>query len=534
MTQQSIPQPSEPMPSAGRGIVYLVGAGPGDPGLITVRGAKLLESADVVVYDYLSNPQLLALAPRAEAIYVGKKAASHSMTQEQINVVLVEQGKSGKRVVRLKGGDPFVFGRGGEECEALAAAGVPFEVVPGITAALAAPAYAGIPVTHRDFNSSFTFITGHEKEEEYKDAESRSREGGAASDLDWASLAKLPCLAFYMGVKSLPRICEKLIQHGMPRDMPAATIRWGTTPKQKTVTGTVSDLPQRVAEAKLAPPALTIIGRVVQLRDTMNWFERRPLFGQTVVVTRTRQQASDLTQRLTDLGANVIEAPTIDLVPPTDWWGVDEALARIGEYDWVVFTSANGVRFAKERLLATGRDARAFGNAKIAVIGDATAAAVRSELCLNVDLCPDSFVAEALADAFAAANEVRERRYLLLRADIARPVLRERLIQDGAAAVNDIAIYETKPASSLPQPLLDALDAGEVTWVTFTSSSTARNFLALLGDERRGQLASVKIASIGPVTTAALQDLGLEPTVQADTYNLDGLVAALGKAAAVS
>src|SRR3954466_15555841 len=278
MTTDPRPQPAAPPP----GIVYLVGAGPGDPGLITVRGAKLLESADVVVYDYLSNPQLLALAPKAEAIYVGKKAASHSMTQEQINWLLIGEGKAGKRVVRLKGGDPFVFGRGGEECEALHAAGVAFEVVPGITAALAAPAYAGIPVTHRDLNSSFTFITGHEKEEEYKDPDSRGRKPAVgSSDLDWSSIAKLPCVAFYMGVKSLPRICQKLIEHGMPPDMPAATIRWGTTPRQRTVVGTLADLARRVAEAKLAPPALTIVGRVVQLRETLNWFEHRPLFGQT-------------------------------------------------------------------------------------------------------------------------------------------------------------------------------------------------------------------------------------------------------------
>src|SRR4051794_33725687 len=258
------------------GIVSLVGAGPGDPGLLTLRGAELLARADVVVYDYLANPQLLAhCRPGAERIYVGKKAASHSMTQEQINALLVEHGRAGRRVVRLKGGDPFVFGRGGEECEALAAAGIPFEVVPGITAALAAPAYAGIPVTHRDFNSSFTFVTGHEKEEKYKADDSRARQPGGASDLDWSALAKLPCLAFYMGVKSLPRICRKLIEHGMPSDMPAATIRWGTTSRQRTVTGTLADLPQRVAAAKLAPPALTIVGRVVGLRETMNWFERR-------------------------------------------------------------------------------------------------------------------------------------------------------------------------------------------------------------------------------------------------------------------
>src|SRR4051794_17017727 len=339
MTQQPVPQPYEPTPSAGRGIVYLVGAGPGDPGLITVRGAKLLESADVVVYDYLSNPELLRHCPKAEAIYVGKKAASHSMTQDQINALLVEHGRAGRRVVRLKGGDPFVFGRGGEECEALAAAGMPFEVVPGITAAIAAPAYAGIPVTHRDFNSSFTFITGHEKEEEYKDPDSRGRQPArGSSDLDWASIAKLPCLAFYMGVKSLSRICQKLIEHGMAPDTPAATIRWGTTPRQRTVVSTVKNLPTEVGQAGLKPPALTIVGRVVSLRDTLNWFERRPLFGQTVAVTRTRQQASELSQKLADLGADVIEAPTIELASSSDPSKVDDALRSVSRYDWVVFT----------------------------------------------------------------------------------------------------------------------------------------------------------------------------------------------------
>ena len=483
----------------------------------------------MVVYDYLANPLLLAhCRPGVEAIYVGKKAASHTMTQAEINALLAAQGQAGKRVVRLKGGDPFVFGRGGEECEALAAAGVAFEVVPGITAALAAPAYAGIPVTHRDFNSSFTFITGHEKEEEYKDPDSRRREPAVgSSDLDWASIAKLPCIAFYMGVKSLPRICRKLIDHGMAPDMPAATIRWGTTPRQRTVVGTVATLPDRVAEAKLAPPALTIIGRVVSLRETMNWFERKPLFGQTVVVTRTRQQASDLSNRLTTLGARVIEAPTIELQPPGEWTGVDDALSRIDQYDWVVFTSQNGVTFTKQRLAEIGRDARAFAHAKIAAIGDATAAAIRRELFLNVDLCPENFVAEALADTLAQKNEIRARRFLLLRADIARPVLRERLQQGGAAEVRDVPVYETKPAKSLPPPLLDALAAGEITWLTFTSSSTAKNFTTLLGPAYAGKLAGVKIASIGPVTTATLRELGLEPTVQAETFDVEGLVRAM-------
>lgn len=510
------------------GIVYLVGAGPGDPGLITVRGAQLLKSAEVVVYDYLSNPELLAHCPNAEAIYVGKKAASHTMTQEQINALLVEKGKAGKRVVRLKGGDPFIFGRGGEECEALHAAGVPFEVVPGITAAIAAPAYAGIPVTHRDFNSSFTFITGHEKEEEYRDAVAKQRTPAAgASDLDWASIARLPCVAFYMGVKSLPRICAKLMEHGMDPAMPAATIRWGTTPRQRTIVGTIADLPEKVAAANLAPPAITIVGRVVSLRDTMNWFERRPLFGQTVVVTRTRQRASDLSDQLRNLGARVIEAPTIELSPPADPAAVDQVMQDMDRFDWVVFTSANGVRFAKERLLATGRDARAFGRARLAAIGEATAAAIRDELCLKVDLCPESFVAEALADAFASKQEIAGKRFLLLRADIARPVLRQRLQAGGAVEVLDVPIYETKPAASLPPVLLEALDAGEVSWVTFTSSSTAKNFIALLGEGGREKLRGVNLASIGPITTATLSDLQLEPTIEAETYTIDGLVAAL-------
>lgn len=506
----------------------LVGAGPGDPGLLTLRGAELLARATVVVYDYLANPQLLAHCPRAKVVYVGKKAAQHSMSQADINALLVAEAQAGHRVVRLKGGDPFVFGRGGEECEALAAANIPFEVVPGITAALAAPAYAGIPVTHRDLNSSFTLITGHEKEQDYQDPAARAREPAAgASDLDWASIARLPCLAFYMGVKSLPRICQKLVEHGMPADMPAAAIRWGTTPRQQTVTGTVATLASAVAEAKLAPPALTIIGRVVELRPTLNWFERRPLFGQTIVVTRTRQQASELSEQLAELGANVIEAPTIELAAPDEWSGIDEELLSAGQYDWIIFTSQNGVRFTRDRLLEIGQDIRSFGGARIAAIGDATAQAVRDELCLKVDLCPPVFVAEALADALAQANEVRGRKFLLLRADIARPILRERLERDGAAMVRDVPIYQTQRAAALPQHLLDALESRQVNWVTFTSSSTAKNFAALLGDNYQEKMQGVRIASIGPITTATIKELGLAPDVEAKTFNIDGLLDAL-------
>ena len=512
-----------------RGFVHLVGAGPGDPGLLTVRGARLLERADVVIYDYLSNPRLLSYCPRAEIVYVGKKAAEHTLSQDQINQLLVDRATAGKRVVRLKGGDPFVFGRGGEECEFLARHGVPFDVTPGITAAIGAPAYAGIPVTHRDFNSSFTFITGHEKEEEYKDAAAKARGDVAAgsSDLDWSVIAKLPCVAFYMGVKSLPRICAKLVENGMPADMPAAAIRWGTTPQQRTVAATVGTLAEEVARVGLKPPALTIIGKVVSMRPVMNWFEARPLFGQTVVVTRTRQQASDLTDRLTELGADVIEAPTIELAPAADQAAVDRTLAGAGEYDWVVFTSANGVEFAKRRLLEIGKDVRAFGRARFAAIGDATAAAIREHLAITPDLSPPRFVAEALADEFAARGEIAGKRFLLLRADIARPILADRLRAGGAAEVLDLPIYETRTAESLPAPLIDALDSGRVTWVTFTSSSTARNFAHLLGPDHAAKLKAVKIASIGPITTQTLADLGLAPAVQADQFDIPGLVSAI-------
>lgn len=505
-----------------------MGAGPGDPGLLTLKGARLLALADVVVYDYLANPLLLAHCPNAEKVYVGKKAAAHSFTQEQINALLVELGLKGKKVVRLKGGDPFIFGRGGEECEALREAKVPFEVVPGITAAVAAPAYAGIPVTHRDFNSSFTFVTGHEKEEDYKDPQAKARGAAAgSSDIDWPTLAKLPALAFYMGVKSLPRICAQLIAHGKSPETPAATIRWGTRPEQQTVTGTLATLPDKVAEAGLRPPAITIVGQVVSLRPTLNWFETRPLFGQTILVTRTRQQASDLTTQLTDLGANVLEAPTIELRPAKDSGPVDAAIKNAGSYDWVIFTSANGVAATRERLFYLGLDARVFGKAKVAAIGNVTAAAVERELCLNVDLCPQEFVAEALAEALIRRGDVSGGRFLLLRADIARPLLRDKLLENGAEVVDDVPIYETHPARSLPEGVVEAIGEKRLTWVTFTSSSTARNLVALLGPGYKAKLEGVRLASIGPVTTKTLVELGLTPDVQAGEYNLQGLVAAL-------
>lgn len=520
--------------SSGKGFVALVGAGPGDPGLLTVRGQQLLELADAVVYDYLANPLLLNhCPPGCERIYAGKKAAAHSMTQEQINQLLVDLGRAGKRVVRLKGGDPFVFGRGGEECEALARAGVRFEVVPGITAAIAAPAYAGIPVTHRDLNSSFTLITGHEKEEAYRDDGARSRpQAAGASDIDWPTIAKLPCVAFYMGVKALPRIAAQLIEHGLDPQTPAATIQWGTRPTQRTVVATIATIAEAVASAGIGAPAITIVGNVVALRSTLNWFESRPLFGRTIVVTRTRHQASDLSARLGELGANVIEAPTIELAPPVDPGRVTSALVglRGGDYDWVVFTSANGVVETRRQLFANDLDARAFDRVDVAVLGAATAAAVTRELCLKPELVAQHATAEGVADELAACKAIAGRRFLILRADIGRPVLIDRLRGSGAARVDDVAVYETRPVGSLPENLIEAIDQKQVHWVTFTSSSTARNFVSLLGGGYQEKLAAVKIASIGPITSATLRELGLPPTVEASEANLDALVAAIQSA----
>jgi uroporphyrinogen III methyltransferase/synthase len=475
-----------------------------------------LEQADVVVYDFLSNPRLLSYCPHADIIYVGKKAAEHSMPQEQINALLVEKARAGKRVVRLKGGDPFVFGRGGEECQALAEAGILFEVVPGITAAIAAPAYAGIPVTHRDFNSSFTLVTGHERED-----------GQESNEIDWAVLAKLPCLAFYMGAKALPRICTKLVENGMPAEVPAAMIQWGTWPMQRTVVSTVGKLVQDVQKTGLSSPAMTIIGKVVELRQTISWFENRPLFGQTIVVTRSRHQASEITAKLEALGANVMEAPTIELREPTKFEAIDAALKEAGAFDWICFTSVNGVSATKNRLSTIGLDARAFGNAKIAAIGDATSRAVTEQLCLKVDLCPQSFVAESLSDEFVKRNEVKGKRFLLFRADIARELLRTRLQESGAAEVRDIAIYETHRANELPAEVIKAISARKISWITFSSSSTVRNFVELLGPDYRDRLQDVKLASIGPITTQALRDAGLSPNVEAKTFNIDGLISAI-------
>ena len=392
-----------------RGLVSLVGAGPGDPGLLTLRGAEVLAAADVVVYDYLANPALLAhVRPEAERIYVGKQAGCHTLSQDQINALLVERGLLGQRVARLKGGDPFVFGRGGEEALALARAGVPFEVIPGVTSALAAPAYAGIPVTHRGLSSSFAVVTGHEDPAK------------ELSAIDWARLATgVDTLIFLMGVGNLPNITERLLAHGRPAETPAATVRWGTRPGQQTVTGTLADIADEVRLADLRPPAVTVIGEVAALRETLRWFEDRPLFGQRVLVTRARTQASVLSARLRALGAEAIELPTIRIVPPADWGPLDRAIESLTAYDWIVFASVNGVRFFWERLTEADLDARALGAVKLAAIGPITASELETH-GLRADYTPPTYVAEAIASGL---GDVRNQRILLPCADIARPAL---------------------------------------------------------------------------------------------------------------
>jgi uroporphyrinogen III methyltransferase / synthase len=489
------------------GIVYLVGAGPGDPGLMTRRSLELIADADAILYDRLIPPGALDGAPGgAELRYVGKEPGAPALAQEGINALLIELARAGKRVVRLKGGDPFVFGRGGEEAEALAAAGVLFEVVPGVTAGVAATAYAGIPVTHRDAASAVAFVTGHEDPEK------------PASALDWEALARFPgTLVLYMGVKNLPLIAERLITAGRDPDEPAAVVERGTQPDQRTIADTLSGLPARVSAAGIRPPSITVIGPVAGLSATIGWLERRPLRGQVVAVTRARAQASGLAARLIGLGAEVVEAPVIRIEPRPLEGELLEAVSRIGEYALVCLTSPNGVRLLFETLGETGRDARALAGATVAAIGPGTAAELERH-GVRADVVPARFVAEGLVEALEGVP-VEGRRVLVARAAEARSVLPAALRERGAE-VNDVALYETV-AEQLSAEQRERL--ARATYVTFTSSSTVRFFL-----EAGGELpASARLVSIGPVTSETAREHGLIVHVEADRHDIDGLVQAL-------
>ena len=496
-------------------MVYLVGAGPGDPGLITVKGLELLRRADVVVYDQLASPALLKEAPAsAELFYVGKKAGAHALPQGGINELLVEKAKAGLTVVRLKGGDPFVFGRGGEEAEELAAAGIPFEIVPGVTSAVAVPAYAGIPVTHRRYTTLVTFITGHE--DPTKDA----------STIPWDALGHNPgTLVFLMGVKNLAENCRQLVQAGRDLKTPAAVIEKGTTLAQRTVVGTLADIADLAQAAEIKPPAVLVVGGVVDLAETLKWWENRPLWGKTAVVTRSRDQASRLVELLSNAGARCLEVPTIEIMPPKDFTPLDAALQHLNRYDWVIFTSANGVSAFMDRLFHMGNDVRALGRAKIAVIGPATSDALKP-YGLSADVVPKTFQAEGLLEVLTP-RFLGGTRILLARAEQARDVLPEGLVELGMA-VDVVPVYRALPPAAVPGEAAGVLKAGRVDILTFTSSSTVHNFAGLVGKDRFQSLAAdALVASIGPITTATLQEYGITPQIEPAAFTIPALAAAI-------
>lgn len=498
-------------------MVYLVGAGPGDPGLITVKGLACLQKADVIVYDRLVSPALLRQAPRGcEMIDVGKSPQQHALPQKAINALLAEKALAGKVVVRLKGGDPFLFGRGGEEAEALAAAGVPFEVVPGVTSAIAAPAYAGIPVTHRDHTSTFAVVTGHEDPTK------------ADSSLDWQKLATgVDTLVCLMGVGNLPQIVVKLIEHGRDPQTPIAIVQQGTEARQKTVTGTLADIVEKAREADIKPPAVTIVGEVVSLRERLRWFDTKPLFGRRVLVTRSREQASALSERLRELGAEPVEYPTIEIAPPRDVAPLDEAIARLRTYDWLIFTSANGVRAFVHRMNEKGMDIRALRRLKIAAVGPTTAQALQ-DYRLRVDYVPAVYKTEEIA---AGIGDVAGERILLPRAERA-PKRLARALRGKGAVIHEVAAYRTLAVGASDE-LRALLKDGQIDIVTFTSSSTVRNLVASLqGQTPAKALSRCLVACIGPVTARTAKRLGIGVDVVAREHTIAGLVEAIVTAAA--
>jgi uroporphyrinogen III methyltransferase / synthase len=498
-------------------VIYLVGSGPGDPGLFTVKGVRCMEEADAVVYDRLAPEALLKYArPEAEKIYVGKKPGNPTMSQEEINDLLVALGRDGKTVVRLKGGDPYIFGRGGEEALALIEAGLPFEVVPGVTSGVAAPAYAGIPVTHRHVSTSVAFVTGHEDPTK------------ARTDVDWTKLANgADTLVLYMGVGRLAEISAGLISAGRALNTPVACVRWGTVPEQRTVTGTLEDIADRVAEAGLRPPAIIVVGEVVALREAgLDWYERRPLFGRQVVVTRARTQAGELSAELESLGAEVYEFPTIEISPPETFEPLDDAIHNLDSFDWLVYTSVNGVEAFVERLRDWGLDLRAVPrDARVAAIGPATAKRLE-KAGLRVDVVPGEYRAEALIEALEAGS-LAGKRVLIPRARVAREILPEKLREAGAEVVV-VPAYQSVPSSEGGEELSLRLRSGEIDCVTFTASSTVENFVGVFGAEESARLLSrTRVACIGPITADTARELGLRVDAEADQYTIPGLVEAV-------
>ncbi|MBI5746158.1 MAG: uroporphyrinogen-III C-methyltransferase [Nitrospirae bacterium] len=496
------------------GKVFLVGAGPGDPKLITIKGMEAIKEADLIVYDYLANKSLLSHGKEgAEIVYVGKMGGRHTLSQEKINELIVKRAKKGKVVARLKGGDPFIFGRGGEEAEELAEAGIPFEIIPGVTAAIACPAYAGIPLTHRDYTSTVAFITGHEdptKED---------------SSIAWEKISTgAGTLVFLMGMSNLPEIVKNLQRCGRDPMTPVALIRWGTRPDQKTVVGTLGDIIDKAKKHALAPPVIIVVGEVVNLRKRLNWFEGKPLFGRKIIVTRAREQASDFVELLYLNGAEPIEFPTIQVIPPDSWDELDKAVDEIRGFEWIIFTSINGVRFFFERLNRKG-DLRLLYGIKICAIGPQTASEIQ-RYGLAPDLIPKEYRAEAIIEEMGR-EDIAGKRMLLPRAEIAREILPQELSRMGAR-IKVVTAYKTiKPEEDLER-VRELLKNKEISVITFTSSSTVKNFLEMFNKgEVMGLIDGTAVACIGPITAKTAEDLGIRTDIMPSKYTMPELTEAI-------
>lgn len=504
-----------PMPKSG--TVYLVGAGPGDPGLLTQRGAELLARADVVICDALVNPDLLRLAPEeAEIIFAGKRSNLHAIPQDKLNKLLVDRAKAGRTVVRLKGGDPFLFARGGEEAERLAKAKVPFEIVPGITSISAVPAYAGIPTTHRDHCSSIIVLTGHEQP------------GKPDSTINWKHVAAEPgTKIILMGIERLSHITRQLLKNGLATNTPVALIRWGTTGRQQTIIGILKNISAKASKAKFKAPAVVIIGSVVNLHKQLNWFESRPLVGCRIVITRGRQQAGALASRLAEKGAEILEIPTIKIEKPDDMDPLKDAILGIASYNWLLFTSSNGVEHFFRWFHEAYDDIRAIGGCQIAAVGSTTAARLKA-LHLKVDLVPDNYTTVGIANAFEQHQSIENLTLCLLRAQVANPELPKALSGMGAI-VDDIPVYKTVPETSDRNNAAARLADEGADIVTFTSGSTAENFHERFNLPKTVKQHGLRVVSIGPETTRVLKKIGVAPTIEASPHNMDGMVKAVLK-----
>ena len=500
-------------PNLEKGQVILVGAGPGDIGLLTLRGKDWLVRADVVIYDHLVNSNMLRFASSAELIYVGKKAGHATVTQNKINELLVNSARAGKIVVRLKGGDPFIFGRGGEEVQALKKAGIRFTIVPGIPSPIGVSAYAGIPLTHRDHASTISIITG-------------SNESGEEHlKIDWEHIStRTGTLVFLMGARKLSRIVEQLIKYKKNPDTPVAVIQWGTTSRQKTWIGTLKTIVDIATKEKIQPPTLTIIGEVVNLKSTSDWYETLPLFGKTFVVTRAEEQSESFIHMLEERGAEAFLYSSIKTIPPADWSPLDQSLEALSDYDGLIFTSVNGVNYFSQRLKEKNKDIRELKGVRIYAIGPKTEQAVRG-LNIRVDTVPENYVAESLIESIGKEN-IKGKKFLLPRASIAREILPNTLREMGAS-IDVVPAYQTIRPQSSESSFLKRLDEGSIDVITFTSSSTVTNFVDRLNKESIKKLKKIVIACIGPITQKTAENCGLEVSIVPNEYTVAGLISAI-------